>query len=67
MPVKTCRVKGKPGYKYGDSGKCYTYTKGSERSRKAAKRKAHLQGAAIKHSQSQGEQTAQAIMEAKTR
>ena len=24
MPVKTCTVNGKSGYKWGDKGKCYT-------------------------------------------
>lgn len=51
MPVQKCRSKGKLGYKYGKSGKCYTYTSGNERSRKAAKRRAYLQGIAIENSQ----------------
>jgi hypothetical protein len=45
MPVMACTSEGKPGYKYGDSGKCYTYS--SEEERKEAKRRAYLQGAAI--------------------
>jgi len=49
MPVQSCTENGKQGYSYG-SGKCYTYTVGDEPSRKAAKRKAYLQGAAIAHS-----------------
>jgi len=24
MPIKRCYVDGKPGFKWGDSGKCYT-------------------------------------------
>ena len=47
MPVIRCSKNKKPGYKYGESGFCYTYTAGSERSRKRAKQKAHLQGASI--------------------
>jgi len=47
MPVKTCQEGGKPGYKFGDSGKCYTYTPGNEESRKRAKEKAARQGRAI--------------------
>jgi hypothetical protein len=47
MPVMACTLEGKPGYKYGDSGKCYTYSPGDEPGRKEAKRKAHIQGAAI--------------------
>lgn len=47
MPVKACSVGGKPGYKWGDNGKCYTYTAGDDASRKAAKKKAINQGLAI--------------------
>jgi hypothetical protein len=47
MPVQDCREDGKPGYKYGDEGFCYTYTPGNEKSRKSAKQKAYLQGVAI--------------------
>ena len=38
MPVKKCRTKGKTGYKWGNSGKCYTG--------KGAKAKAARQGRA---------------------
>lgn len=48
MPVMACRKEGKPGYKYGESGFCYTYVAGNEASRKRAKRKAFIQGAAVK-------------------
>ena len=48
MPVMSCEVKGKPGYKFGASGHCYTYVPGNENSRKRAKQKAYLQGTAIK-------------------
>lgn len=51
MPIKKCSSKGKPGYKYGDSGKCYTYTAGNQTSRKKAKSKALKQARAIKRSQ----------------
>jgi len=47
MPIKSCQSSGKPGYKCGDAGKCYTYTPGNEQSRKNAKRKAILQCKAI--------------------
>lgn len=47
MPVKPCRSGGKPGYKYGDSGTCYTYIAGNTQSRVAAKNKAAKQGRAI--------------------
>lgn len=47
MPVKRCQSNGKPGYKWSDAGKCYTYTKGDEASRKRAKANAERQGRAI--------------------
>jgi hypothetical protein len=43
----SCEVDGKPGYKYGESGHCYTYLPDNEDSRKEAKRKAIVQGVAI--------------------
>lgn len=47
MPVQTCTLNNKPGYRWGDSGKCYTYEPGNETQRKKAKQKANIQGAAI--------------------
>jgi len=47
MPVKSCSENGKSGFKWGDSGKCYTYTKGDEEEKNSAKQKAYLQGAAV--------------------
>jgi len=47
MPVESCRIEGKPGYRWGKSGKCYTYTPGNEQSRNRAKDKAAKQGRAI--------------------
>jgi len=47
MPVMECTVGDKKGYKYGESGHCYTYESDSEESRKSAKRKAIIQGIAI--------------------
>jgi len=47
MPLKRCRLKDKPGWKYGDNGACYTYTAGNEKSEAAAKLKAIKQGIAI--------------------
>lgn len=46
MPVKRCTSEGQPGYQYGDSGKCYVYIPGNERSRKIARKKAVKQGVA---------------------
>ena len=51
MPVQACEANGRPGYQWGEQGKCYTYTPGDEASRNEAKRKAHVQGAAIGESQ----------------
>lgn len=48
MPVKTCTEGGKSGFKWGDEGKCYTYT--DDASKEAARKKAIAQGAAIKMS-----------------
>lgn len=51
MPVQRCRTKGRPAYRWGNSGKCYTYTAGNEASRKRAKQRAYIQGSAIEASQ----------------
>jgi len=47
MPIKNCSENGKPGKKFGDSGKCYTYTPNNEQSLKEAKKKALKQGIRI--------------------
>ena len=47
MPVKKCQDSGKPGWKWGDQGKCYTYTPNNEGSLRSAKKKALIQGLAI--------------------
>jgi hypothetical protein len=47
MPIQECSRDGKPGYQWGESGKCYTYASGNEEARKEAKRKAYIQGYAI--------------------
>jgi hypothetical protein len=46
MPVKQCQDKGEPGFKWGDQGKCYTYTSKDEVSRNKARRSAIIQGIA---------------------
>lgn len=43
MPVQPCSSGGKPGYRFGESGKCYTYTPGDAASRKRAKDSATAQ------------------------
>ncbi len=47
MPLNECQDNGKPGYKWGDEGKCYTYDPNNTKSRNEAKRKAITQGIAI--------------------
>lgn len=47
MPIKSCEENKKPGFKWGDSGKCYTYTPKNEGSLRNARKKAAIQGLAI--------------------
>lgn len=47
MPVNSCSDNGKPGYKWGDAGKCYIYNPNNESSKASAKKKALAQGIAI--------------------
>jgi len=47
MPLMRCSSENKPGWKYGDSGACYTYTTGDKKSEATAKLKAIKQGVAI--------------------
>jgi len=46
MPTHPCEEDGKPGWKWGGHGKCYTYTRGDEEGSKRAHAKADAQGAA---------------------
>lgn len=50
MPVKPCQTNGKPGYKWGDKGKCYPYTPGDRKSQTEARLRAETQGRAIESS-----------------
>lgn len=47
MPVKACNSDGKPGFKWGEQGACYTYTPGDETGKRRAQLKARMQGQAI--------------------
>lgn len=47
MPIKSCQSENKPGFKWGDAGKCYTYTPKNEGSMRNARKKATAQGLAI--------------------
>lgn len=50
MPRKACTRDGRPGYKWGDSGYCYTYTPGDEASRNRAIARCMRQARAIEAS-----------------
>jgi hypothetical protein len=50
MPIQKCQRNDKPGYKWGEEGKCYTYEPGDEASRERAYQKALQQARAIKAS-----------------
>lgn len=47
MPVMSCQSGGRPGYKYGDAGYCYTFRNGDLKGEKDAYDKAVSQGRAI--------------------
>lgn len=47
MPLNRCQADDKPGWKWGDAGKCYVYTAGNEESETAAKKKALAQASAM--------------------
>lgn len=51
MPVQRCTINGKPGFRWGSSGKCYGYTAGNSASRNRARNKAERQGRAVRASQ----------------
>ncbi len=46
MPPQHCTMNGKPGWKWGDAGKCYPYAAGDEAASAAAEKKAVAQGVA---------------------
>lgn len=48
MPVQHCQKDGKPGYRWGEQGFCYTYAPGDRKGQTEARLKAETQGAAIK-------------------
>jgi hypothetical protein len=47
VPVKRCQEDGRPGFKWGDQGKCYAYDAGSDAGRRRAKELAIRQGIAV--------------------
>lgn len=48
MPVQSCTENSRPGYRWGQSGKCYTYKPGDKVGQASAKLRASKQGVAIK-------------------
>lgn len=47
MPVKRTTSGGRPAFKWGDSGRAYTYTPGDAVSRDRARSQAEAQGRAV--------------------
>lgn len=47
MPVRECQENDKPGYKWGEQGKCYTYNPDNEGQKRKAKQSAIIQGYAV--------------------
>ena len=54
MPIEQCRKDNKPGYRWGSSGACYTYTAGDTQGRLRARRLALRQARAIRASEARG-------------
>ncbi len=46
MPINPCSENGKPGYRWGKQGSCYTYVNGNPKSENEARNKARIQGIA---------------------
>ncbi len=46
MPVVSCELNGRPGFRWGDSGKCYTYSEGDADAMGVARARATAQGKA---------------------
>ena len=47
MAVNECQLNGKPAFKWGKTGECFTYNPGDESSKDRARQKAVDQGIAI--------------------
>jgi hypothetical protein len=48
MPVRRCVREGRPGFKWGDVGRCYVYTPGDRTSRDRARARAERQDRAAR-------------------
>jgi hypothetical protein len=64
MPVNPCSDNGQPGFKWGDSGKCYIYERGNAESMGEAKRKATVQGIATGEYENKNKSTEPIVEEA---
>jgi len=47
MPIQSCQANSRPGFKFGPSGKCFTYRSGDSSGRAQARARAAAQGRAI--------------------
>lgn len=50
MPVNSCQQGGRPGFRFGDRGKCFTYPAGNDAQRAQARQKAQAQERAARAS-----------------
>ncbi len=57
MPIQRCTLNNKPGFKWGERGKCYTYDQNDAASRERAKQRALRQGRAIERERKIAEQS----------
>jgi hypothetical protein len=51
MPIRECQEGGRPGFRWGNASKCWTYDPNSDASRERARRECLEQGRAIEASQ----------------
>lgn len=61
MSLNRCEDDGQPGWKWGESGACYTYTAGDDASETAARKKAMAQAAAMGEFPGTGQQRSEII------
>lgn len=66
MPLERCQTDGRPGWKWGESGKCYVYTAGNEESESAARKKAMAQASAMGEFPATGNRSTQLPLEVRS-
>lgn len=64
--IQACRINDEPWYKYGESGTCYTYIFGDQKSREDAKTQAEMQGREIEQEKTKIEKTSSKMQIIKT-